>query len=300
MPFERAWMWVYDIRTNKWSRVVVDINIDKDPFSEGSFRKAYRATIQYKNHSALVVCKWAKDVNTPRFLYQADIKSQAYSALWAAKFNQSCPHKISYAFCFLLELVERPGRPVCAGEQMLAGAFRKYNNNVGASRTVDENDADSHAAQAFSHFTFEESGGRVLICDIQGAGSLYTDPQINTLKGKAGGEGNIGLTGIQAFLLRHQCTPLCKEMKLTALKAGALKAEDLLSKMNGVEMPNPGSSMPSNWTVGGLFMAAGNASAPATLAMPKRDRDIALSTVQSKTRVASRQASRSGPPSLQH
>lgn len=77
-------------------------------------------------------------------------------------------------------------------------------------------------AQAFSHFTYALSREEILICDIQvlahlrsdrayivptcqGVGGMYTDPQIHTISGKGFGAGNLGQTGIRAFLLRHQC-----------------------------------------------------------------------------------------------
>lgn len=36
---------------------------------------------------------------------------------------------------------------------------------------------------AFAHFSYEASNKRLLVCDIQGVGDLYTDPQIHTLHG---------------------------------------------------------------------------------------------------------------------
>ena len=37
--------------------------------------------------------------------------------------------------------------------------------------------------QAFSHFTYELSQHSLLICDIQGVGDMYTDPQVHTTDG---------------------------------------------------------------------------------------------------------------------
>ena len=42
---------------------------------------------------------------------------------------------------------------------------------------------DAVSAQAFSHFTLEESAHELVVCDIQGVGDLYTDPQIHSSDG---------------------------------------------------------------------------------------------------------------------
>jgi elongation factor 2 kinase len=42
---------------------------------------------------------------------------------------------------------------------------------------------DRNTPQAFSHFTYESSDHMVLVCDIQGVGDVYTDPQMHTLDG---------------------------------------------------------------------------------------------------------------------
>lgn len=47
-------------------------------------------------------------------------------------------------------------------------------HHVEASWTLGPN-----TPQAFSHFTYCHSGGKLLICDIQGVGDKYTDPQIH-------------------------------------------------------------------------------------------------------------------------
>jgi elongation factor 2 kinase len=46
--------------------------------------------------------------------------------------------------------------------------------------------------QAFSHFTYEHSRGRILVCDIQGVGDTWTDPQIHSCNSEGYGKGNLG------------------------------------------------------------------------------------------------------------
>eukprot|EP01043_Picozoa_sp_COSAG02_P079815 COSAG02_NODE_18663_length_926_cov_1.207981_1_plen_106_part_10 len=68
--------------------------------------------------------------------------------------------------------------------------------------------------QAFSHFSFDASGGRQLIVDIQGVGDLYTDPAVHSIDQQGFGSGNMGPEGMLSFFLTHQCTALCQSFGL--------------------------------------------------------------------------------------
>ena len=67
---------------------------------------------------------------------------------------------------------------------------------------------------AFSHFTFEASGGRELVVDIQGVEDLYTDPAVHSFSSQGFGSGNSGPEGMLNFFLTHRCSPLCQSMGL--------------------------------------------------------------------------------------
>lgn len=135
---------------------------------------------------------------------------------------------------------------------LIKGTFEKHNNNVGAVCVKSNADEQTQLSldmaqvyylssrfnwdfrffkrvgcilQAFSHFTYENSNKQILICDIQGVGNLYTDPQIHTLSGKGFGAGNLGNTGMSAFLLRHRCNGICQEVGLPVIHAKSLGPE---------------------------------------------------------------------------
>ena len=65
-------------------------------------------------------------------------------------------------------------------EPLIAGQFTKYNNNCGFVDFV----AKRATPHAFSHFTYHFTKGNLLVCDIQGVGDIYTDPQIHSRTGK--------------------------------------------------------------------------------------------------------------------
>lgn len=106
--------------------------------------------------------------------------------------------------------------------------------------------------QAFSHFTWEESKRKLLVCDIQGVrffsfdisnlarsfisrvltampmhssphdhlwqvDDCYTDPQIHSVDGEGFGTGNMGLKGIKKFFSTHKCNAVCQLLQLDSL-----------------------------------------------------------------------------------
>lgn len=115
-------------------------------------------------------------------------------------------------------------------EPKLTGTFTKYNSNYGevymedkdADLTLTQKNRRSHifeAAEAFSHFTLVESGGSMLVCDLQGVNDLLTDPQIHTEDGKGLGMGNMGQEGIDKFVSKHKCNDICAALHLKSLKS---------------------------------------------------------------------------------
>lgn len=90
-------------------------------------------------------------------------------------------------------------------------------------------------AAAFSHFTFLDSRGAMMVVDIQGVGQNYTDPQIHSADGKGFGKGNQGVQGMMMFrkvrlllpsltlvcvisqtrLQSHVCNAICKDMGIS-------------------------------------------------------------------------------------
>lgn len=121
----------------------------------------------------------------------------------------------------VVEMTDRPGKPLFHLEHYIEGKYIKYNSNSGFVR--DDNIrltpqvsrprlplppppagpppfllTGAVPLQAFSHFTFERSGHQLIVVDIQGVGDLYTDPQIHTEKGTDFGDGNLGTASASA------------------------------------------------------------------------------------------------------
>ena len=71
---------------------------------------------------------------------------------------------------------------------------------------------------AFSHWTFNESGGQMMVVDLQGVkqpnGDFWlTDPAIHSPV-RHFGRDNKRLSGIYSFFKTHVCNSICESMKL--------------------------------------------------------------------------------------
>ena len=144
---------------------------------------------------------------------------QQDAKLWGERFDALKPPKaVDFLQCFLLEMTDREGCPVFACERAIQGEYLKHNNNSGY--------VEPHrraTPQAFSHFTYQASGGRLIIVDIQGVGDLYTDPQVHSIEGDGYGEGNMGANGFALFFAAHRCSPLCARLGLTPFAKSPLE-----------------------------------------------------------------------------
>lgn len=105
-------------------------------------------------------------------------------------------------------------------ERHVEGEYVKYNDNWSWC------DEKRNTPQAFSHFTWEASGNKLLICDLQGVGDCWTDPQIHTTDGRGFGKGNAGLQGVRQFMKQHKCNGICRALKLQSV-TGRVKHGDV-------------------------------------------------------------------------
>jgi len=239
---ERAIVHMFDMETSSWHRREVSVRIEKRAFARGSLRIAYHMTglqpieqaerdnthqrARRRANRSLhpsspvspipvpinrsYVAKLSIDPFESRESYFADVVMQHYARAYARKYNSYGPPKpIEFLEAWLVELIDRPGQPLCACEVFVDGAYRKHNNNFGF---VSEDERNT--PQAFSHFSYESSGHAILICDIQGVGDVFTDPQIHSHDGIGFGKGNMGQAGIDQFCASHRCNAICRYLKL--------------------------------------------------------------------------------------
>jgi len=208
-----------------------------------------------------LVCKEAKDMenlNLGRNFHETFARVQSDAAALAHAFNIKCADvygrdewAVSYIPTNLYQVYDVTYKDNVAWvlvEPELDGKFTKWNNNAGAvlrtgpalvSRgdhalggiVEEDDDADEDGAidvndvpQAFSHFSYEYSRGKQLVCDLQGVwnaddGFLLTDPVVHYVSSSGrrhkNGATDKGAEGVKRFFKTHKCGALCKKLLLT-------------------------------------------------------------------------------------
>lgn len=95
----------------------MQVKLDPEPFSSGNLRKAnYMQDLS--DTSTLYVAKISIDPEEDRQTYFQDVEMQMYSKKWAEKFNSyNPPKKVDFVMAALIELVNRPGKPLYVDDE---------------------------------------------------------------------------------------------------------------------------------------------------------------------------------------
>mmetsp|Transcript_9043 Transcript_9043/g.16600 ORF Transcript_9043/g.16600 Transcript_9043/m.16600 type:complete len:264 (+) Transcript_9043:55-846(+) len=214
---------------------------DSAPFGEGSSRLAFRCKVAEGNYKGFptnteLVLKAMKPELYERGIRVSDrdVEMQRKAADLAQEFNRFMQPKKHGRSCnvHMLETklgtmtghkVTSTGKVIIRDgegfllEQMIIGEFDKFNSNSGWSCGT------AKLPDFFSHWTWVHTGGRYLVCDLQGhrgrpGGPLYqgesyyyllTDPAICSFERKFGIT-DLGKQGIKNWFAHHVCNELCE------------------------------------------------------------------------------------------
>ena len=197
--------------------VVATIKRGTRPFAMGSCRYVYHGYIV--DTLTHVVLKENKgDTNIKRYLenYHAHLTALVY----AEQFNKEKPvtaESIQFVSPSVLQIKEGSKWRHFFVELYIDGVYQKFNSNAGY---VAQSSKINDVLQAFSHYTWQKSGKRFIVCDLQGivteSGVLLTDPSIHSQNKQLlrYGSTNLGSKGIETFFGTHTCSIVCREMKL--------------------------------------------------------------------------------------
>lgn len=238
-PVEGAKKITFDLLSQTWQAKEVKVKIDTKPFDKGGLRLVFHLKDMCEPETAFVM-KMSRDPrdnksDASKAIYYEDVRMQAFSAHFAEKFNTyNPPKKVEFLNAFILELTQRAGSPVCGVERFIAGQYIKYNNNRGWVSDIHRN-----TPAAFCHFSYVASGQKFIVCDVQGVGDVYTDPQMHSWNGEGFGKGNLGQEGIDHFLRTHECNTICQFLKISqkaSLMAGTKPARTHMHKQKITKM----------------------------------------------------------------
>jgi elongation factor 2 kinase len=132
IPTEAANKFTFDIHKNQWVKTTTQVKIDPVPFSRGALRFVYH--LKETDQTGSYVAKMSFDPRDAldRSVYFKDVEMQCYAREYAKKFNEYNPPKaVDFVAAWNLELIQRPGRPICGVERYIDGQYAKHNNNYG-------------------------------------------------------------------------------------------------------------------------------------------------------------------------
>jgi myosin-heavy-chain kinase len=203
----------YDVRSQSWHKSTTSLKISPVPFASGEMRVAYRADEILGVDMVSSVVKVSKSNLQPSQFYFDEGMTQMVAESYAQDFNRLCvahglPNRISFLPVSVLQFTSAQGG-LALVEPFLPGEYVKQSNHTGL-QSVDMDET----ARAFVYYTFVASNHLLVVCNIQGVGSTYTDPQIHTHDSEGFGVGNLGAQGIQRVLSAHVHGALCEKLEL--------------------------------------------------------------------------------------
>lgn len=201
-------------------------------FAEGTSRYAFRGILQSNgpNHGMAVVVKLFKAAVACNYRqWVPDIKASKKADAFAEQFNAVAKHHgiqgvgdITFRIPTILQISDVPhvtavGLNVHVGEYVavepfIEGDYVKFNGNAGY-----EQPDLSQFLTAFCHWTWEVSGRKFMVCDLQGVrssnGYQLTDPVIHSVD-QIYGPTDLGVVGMEKVLTRHTCNYICGTLNL--------------------------------------------------------------------------------------
>eukprot|EP00871_Galdieria_phlegrea_P004196 jgi/Galph1/4778/GphlegSOOS_G3426.1 len=229
-----------DIRSGSWQIEPCRIAVAKSLFARGTFRLTRKVLLLEDCRYASLYCiKFLQQphLNCDPTVYFLDVIIQSLAEGFAQEFNRVYQEtKISFVPASVVQFFQRNEGQTYSQFAILEpflvqmkNSFRKYNDNRGGFVS------DSYSAEvanAFSHFTYALSGGDLVVCDIQGVGEYYTDPQVHTvqetpdfletlldLSGRcfSANSDSVSLESISQFISSHICNKVCFALGLQQL-----------------------------------------------------------------------------------
>ncbi|EFP77313.2 alphaK I14 [Puccinia graminis f. sp. tritici CRL 75-36-700-3] len=212
-----------------------DIKVDSGKvLGEGSSRRSYPAQVRSIENGREVINKWVAKLrysdSTPNVINHAsDAITYRGFGLILAEFKDFISNKLDGVLkvkgnqielvrhcVVVVGKVDNPTN-VYFFESYLVGSFVKYSSNLNFNVSANQKGMDVDylsLMNALTHWSYNQSKGQRLVCDLQGFGAILTDPQMVDLNADSWAEGNSAGDGIAAFLQEHICPTVCNILHL--------------------------------------------------------------------------------------
>ena len=197
----------------------ITLKVAPHPFADGEEFLVYHS-YDLSSKKAVVLKKYKQEA--PEFnkleCYMKELEIRSICSTYAREFNADQQKQPGTARIDVhpANVVEFPGPECYLMESFLGGAMEKFSNNRGV---VCSKSGLSELVQAFSHFSWVNSGRSLVICDLQGVefGSRVTliDPAIHSASACCYGNTDLGAAGIENFFKTHVCGDFCQRMGLS-------------------------------------------------------------------------------------
>ena len=203
------------------------LKVKSTVYNQGGFRKVYMAfteteeryVVKQLKPETIRDLKLYADQNEDEAVHRI-IQSHTVARYLCQKFAYKVKEKLSYDEVYLG--IDAMSKELYFVERFVPNATKnckKYINNTGVLYK-DEDLKQQDLAEAFSHFTFEETNHRLMVLDIQGWPPYLIDPSVTSAEVKNEQDiwmysiDNAGIVGIETFLGNHLCNNFCKILNL--------------------------------------------------------------------------------------
>lgn len=250
----------------KGEKIENKLEVVETPFAEGQTRLALKARVVKGTYEGYpegtdLVLKVIKPehYNQGLRLGEEDVLVQKLASKYCKEFNrQGMANKRVYAIVGRIVTAQEDavhssgGRIMVKGEQFLIeqriyGRYQKFNSNGSWSS------GEFALPDFFSHWTWVESGGKHLVCDLQGYRGrpggvpygkshdyyVFTDPVVMSDTRDKYGITDLGADGIETWFSGHRCNWLCLEHGYEFRRPASIAPKQFVLRHNTTQLARP-------------------------------------------------------------
>ena len=209
----------------------VKMEIEKEPFSSGGFRSAFKAKSVPRDGEIYVVKKYSEETTKSLTELKETCEAHARKSVQLHELASDFAEKLkidlidkNYNGEFFRYVKVGFGEALSTSEivtieKFIPGEFSKYVNNDGTINFEYQNDKRL-MAETLCHYSYYKSEKKLMLLDIQGSNWDLYDPEIATDGSSFDDDellfcmGNLSTEALRKFFKEHACNDICKMLNL--------------------------------------------------------------------------------------